>query len=256
MIQIKNWLSFKKFIDDKSLSIQFIEFEEMYHIYAFDNIFSLQYIMDKYSSDTTDLIDFETNYKNQANKKLEEPKDSDGTPLTRTKITQSGWIYHLHSIEFEVSKLNSVIEKKSDNTDWNFTNFYFYELIDNVETLMVNPSQEEITSKCIKTIVDWEPDFDYDVIGGFFKQQTLPTEDIRMWIVGVPDVPENYGGSKLFVSSLNLKFMGTDGIKVNAHAPKYLSYDPIYHTNKLRMIFRHPAGFTHKMCLILEIFKE
>jgi hypothetical protein len=95
-----------------------------------------------------------------------------------------------------------------------------------------------------------------EIIGGFLKQLSAPTDDIRLWVIGVPDVAEAYGGSKPFVVNINLKYIGLEeGVRVDGRAPKYMSYSATYHTNKIRMMIRHPAGVKHKLCMIFELFK-
>ena len=59
-----------------------------------------------------------------------------------------------------------------------------------------------------------------------------------------------------FVINTNLKYIGVEeGVKVDGRAPKYMTYSATYHTTKLRLIFRHSAGFKHKMHMIFELFK-
>lgn len=185
------------------------------------------------------------------------PKDIDGSILSRIKVTKLGWQFQLHGIEFETSVLNSIYEKDSNLQDYNYSALKFYELIDNVETLMVNPTQNDLDTKCVKTVLDFEPTHNYEIIGGFFKQTELPTSDVRFWCVGVPDVPAQYGGSKEFATgSINLKYAGLEeGISIDGRAPKYLAYSATYHTNKLIFILRHSTGFKHKMNIWLEYFK-
>lgn len=185
-------------------------------------------------------------------------RDSDGALLSRTKITTSGWHYQLHGIEFETSKLSSIYSKKADNSNYGFGTIKFYELVNDVETEITgqNLNQDYLDINCIKTIIDWEPNHDVEMIGGMFKQINIPSEDVRLWVVGVPDVPEAYGGSKPFCVNINLKFMGVEeGVRVDGRAAKYMTYNDVYHTTKLRLIFRHPAGFKHKALMIFELFK-
>lgn len=191
-------------------------------------------------------------------KTVEIPRDSDGSPLQRTKITTTGWHYQLHGIEFETSKLNSVYSKKIDNTDYGFSSIKFYESINEVETEITgeNLNQSYLDINCIKTTLDWEPTHDLEIIGGMLKQKTIPTEDIRLWVIGVPDIPEASGGSKPFAVNMNLAFIGLEeGVKVDGRAPKYMTYNSTYHTNKLRIILRHPVGTKHKLKMIFELFK-
>lgn len=186
------------------------------------------------------------------------PRDSDGSPLQRVKVTTTGWHYQLHGIEFETSKLNSLYSKKADNTDYGFSTMKFYKDVSGSEVEITGDdlNQTFLDTNCIKTIVDWEPTHDVEMLGGCLKQKTIPAQDVKLWVVGVPDISEQYGGSKPFVVNVNLVFIGLeDGVSVDGRAPKYLTYNATYHTSKIRMIFRHPAGFNHKLHMILELFK-
>ena len=178
-------------------------------------------------------------------------RDSDGSEIIRTKITTSGWSYQLHGVEFETSKLDSIYSKKEDESDYGYTSIKFYDS-EGVELT----TQASCDLFCVKTVIDWEPNHDYEAIGGMLKLDSVPLSDLRFWVVGVPDVPAIYGGSKVFVSNVNLKYIGIEeGVRADGRAPKYLIYDPVYHTNKLRLVFTHPAGFRHKLHMIFEIFK-
>jgi hypothetical protein len=186
------------------------------------------------------------------------PKDSDGSPLSRIKVTTSGWHYQLHGIEFETSKLNSMISKKVDNTDYGFAVMKFYKLDNGSEVQITGDdlNQEFLDANCIKTVVEWEPTHDLEVIGGMLKQSAAPETDLRLWVVGVPDVPAAYGGSKPFCVNVNLKYTAAEeGIRVDGRAPKFLQYSAQNHTNKLQLIFRHNTGIKHKLHMIFELFK-
>lgn len=186
------------------------------------------------------------------------PRDSDGSPLSRTKITTTGWHYQLHGVEFETSKLDSIYSKKVDGTDYGYSSIKFYKSLDGVDTQITGEdlNQEYLDTNCIKTILDWEPTHDLEIIGGMLKMNSSPSENLRMWTIGVPDIPEVYGGSKPFATNINLKYIGIEeGVKVDGRAPKYLTYSATYHTTKLRLIFRHSAGFKHDLHMIFELFK-
>lgn len=242
----------------KYLLLQYDERESSYYIYAIES--NVLYYTELFKSgfepadidvedNAADLSDFETNFKAGANKKLES-KDSDGTALSRTKITTTGWSFQLHSLEFKTSQLDSVYSKKADGTDIGFANIKCYNAAGTLLT-----TQESCDTDAVKTVIDWEPTYDYECLGGMLKQLTAPTEDIRVWVIGVPDVPAAYGGSKEFVSSVNLKYMSGDGVTADGRAPKYMTYSATYHTNKLRLVFTHAAGYKHSMQMIFEIFR-
>jgi hypothetical protein len=186
------------------------------------------------------------------------PKDSDGSPLQRVKVTTTGWHYQLHGVEFETSKIDSVYSKKVDGTNYGFSTMKFYKDASGVETEITGEdlNQAYLDANCIKTVMDWEATHDLEIIGGFLKQLSTPSDDVRLWVVGVPDVSEAYGGSKPFVVNVNLKYIGLEeGVRVDGRAPKYMTYSATYHTNKIRMMFRHAAGTKRKLSMIFELFK-
>lgn len=67
--QVK-WPIFKSFVNSKDLSIQYLDYGSEYSLQAFDGYFTLECVLDKNPSDTTDLLDFENNYKTNGNKIL------------------------------------------------------------------------------------------------------------------------------------------------------------------------------------------
>jgi len=67
---VNKWSIFKQFVDNKSLSIQWIEFDNFYDLKAFDGFSLLEMRMDKNPTDATDLNDFVNNYKTQGNSTL------------------------------------------------------------------------------------------------------------------------------------------------------------------------------------------
>lgn len=185
------------------------------------------------------------------------PKDSDGSPLSRTKVTQSGWHYRLHGVEFETSKLSSICEAKADNTNFGYSTIKFFKLVSGVETEITGDdlNQTYLDANCVKTQLDWEPTHDYELIGGMLHQTEVPSSNVRLWIVGVPDVPAAYGGSKEFVTGINLKFFSDQGVILDGRAPKWLTYSATVHTNKMRFIIRHDAGVKHQLHICMEVFK-
>ena len=251
-----NWTQFKSFITSRGLSIQWLDLEDTYHLLAYDGLLILETQLNK-KLEETEILDFETNFKANGNKKLES-LDSDGTSLNRVKITTTGWHYQLHGLEFETSKLNSNYSKRVDNSNYGFSSMKFYKLVSESEVEIAGDdlNQTYLDANCVKTIIDWEPTHDVEIIGGMLKQSTGTTEDIRLWVVGVPDVSEAYGGSKPFTTNINLKYIGIEeGVKVDGRAPKFLAYNATYHTSKIRLIFRHPAGHKHKLHMVFELFK-
>lgn len=142
----------------------------------------------------------------------------------------------------------------------------------------VNPigtDYEDVTCKCydadgdeitqapytdaVKTVIDFEPTFYYEMIGGSID---VPTEitggTTDAWYgacIGLPDIPEEYGGSIDLINEANLEADRDGVLHLDGRGVLGLSYNAQTHTNKIRFIFRHPAGESKRFLLMLEIFR-
>lgn len=183
------------------------------------------------------------------------PTDTDGAPLARTKITQSGWHYQVHTVSWDSSKLDSVYNKDYLGNDLGFATIKYY---DNTDTELVSPTQATLDTDCVRTDLLFEPTHDMEVIGGKLKQRTAPAEDVRMWIIAVPDVPKVMGGSVDFTQGgLNLYDLGDNATyDIDGKTAKMMSYDALYHTNKFQVILRHGAGFQCRVSMHFKLFKS
>src|SRR5574343_472658 len=65
-----SWTDFKTFVNARSLSIQWQDTGTYYHLEATDGLIYRTCYLNKGASDTTDLLDFENNYKSLGNKPL------------------------------------------------------------------------------------------------------------------------------------------------------------------------------------------
>lgn len=176
--------------------------------------------------------------------------DTDKALIVRNKAAKKGWTYSLTPIEFTTSKLDSLYSKKIDNSNRSGLTYKIYDINDDEITTANN----EVNA--VKTIFDFEPTFDYELIGGQLQQKTQPNTNIRLWVIGVPDIPENMGGSKEMIGGVNLKFVDpSDKIEADGRVCKYMAYNATYHTNKLRFVLKHDAGVQHDVMILLEIFK-
>lgn len=174
---------------------------------------------------------------------------ADNRLQTRTTIAQMGR-HRMRCLTFYTSDPTKLHNMKCDYTDYG-----------DVVQKEFNSSDEEITeapySASVVTQLDFEPDHDYEIIGG---EVSVP-EDLRggvtdAWYaacIGVPDVPEAQGGNVNFVNCANLEaFDGT--LDIDGRATTYMTYNADYHTGKIRFLFRHPAGASKRFQIFLELF--
>lgn len=182
---------------------------------------------------------------------IDREDDVSKVPSVTLRYAPEGWSYHLNGVEFETSKLGSIVNTDDAGNDLGFATIKFYDSSD-VELTV----QATIDISCVKTVIDWEPQFDIQLIGGRLKQKSQPLSDLRFYCVGVPDIPAVMGGSKEFICCVNLAYIGpNDEVNADGRAGKMLYYDPVYHTNKMRSVFTHPAGFKHKGIILFEIYR-
>lgn len=261
-----NWQDFKSAITAKALKIQGYETESYYELIAFDGPQKYKYSLYKNPTDTTDLDDFEANYKPNWNKKLDKEDLDTGGILFSPKFAPDGWHQQYFETEFESSSLNSIHEKDWNNVDLGYSSLKFYDSNDD-EIVQGQATIEEwqiiLDNTCTRTDLLWMPPFDYAIKSGFISQKSVPASNIYAWALGA-DLPAQYGGPQAVFAEggMNLTYVdarypsGLDGV-----AATRLNYShPILGdgagTNRLRFVFRHEAGFKHRIQIVLEIFLE
>ena len=238
-----DWATLKAFVDDRNVSIQYALIGDTYWLKAFDGPFYLETTI--YKKTTPDVggeqEDFEDNYEASANVTF---TDGEGSALSRTKMASSGWTYQGRFMEFVTSTLASVVNNNVDGSAIGDATIKFYDNIDTELTV-----QGTIDTDCVKTVFDFEPAYDMEVIGGGVIAAATPAADCFVWVIGVPDVAAEYGGSKVMINQLNLKKKQTHDI--DGRTPKRMNYDVTYHTSKLRIVLKHAAGA--KECIMMEV---
>jgi len=241
-----NWTQFKKFVADRYLSVQWVEVGANYHLKAIDGYFELECILPM-GVDDADTLDFEANYKAAGNKSF---SDIDGTMSIRPKAAKKGWVFALLDIEFATAKLGSLYSKTKDGADRAGVSIKLYDA-DGTEV-----TAQEGEAGCVRTVVCFEPPYDYEVIGGQLQQREKPASDIRVWVIAVPDVPAAYGGSKEMIGGANLRFVDpADKIEADGRVSKLMPYSATYHTNKLEFTLKHEAGVQHAVMILVELFR-
>jgi hypothetical protein len=111
-----------------------------------------------------------------------------------------------------------------------------------------------------KTVLDWEPHYNYEIIAG---SMDLPgdliggvTDEWYLAVIGVPDYPPQYYGQVSYISEVNLEAVQASRIVSNGHATSYMPYQlgGAPGTNKLRFVFKHPAGGQKRFQILIEHF--
>jgi hypothetical protein len=254
LIKANNWNEIKAFISDRQASLNYHEKSKTYDIVAMDSVFTYSYEIEKDATDTTELDDFVSNFKNQNTTnsiKPLDPRDSDGSKLNRIKSTRTGWMYQLHSVEFTTGKLNSVYNKDVNGVDLEFATLKLYDVND------VEITVEADEGNAVKTVLAWEAKHDLEVLGGYYFQSAPPLFDCRMYVVAVPDVPAPWGSKDFITGGLNLKHIPAGTVvDVDGKSAKFLQYNPLAPLTKFEITLIHGVGCNHTGNMAFKIFKE
>ena len=199
------------------------------------------------------------------------PRDSDGSPITRPKHTKSGWHYEPRSIDFFTAEYKSLYNRKHDGniisagTDYGDASLKFYD--DQGAELSYQQTgheseteqqfQTRLDNDCVMSVMDWQPTYDMDIIGGYLMVCDAPTTSTYLWTIVAPEVPEVMGGQVPHVAGgWNLRFFNAnDRIQVDGRGIKTMAYDPVYNSNKFRTIVKHSAGQKIGLQIVFEHFK-
>ncbi len=197
------------------------------------------------------------------------PRDTDNAPITRNKTTQTGWHYEPRSLDFFTATYDSLYNRKvngigiPDGDDYGDADLHFYDA-SGIELIRANYGsdalfQAALDSSCIKTVVNWQAVYDFDIIGGTLDILNPPTYPDRayIWVVVAPDIPENLGGSvPYFAGGLPLHFfVNGKVIPFDGRGVKSFAYDPIYNSNKIAFTVKHEVGAKIGCNIILDHFK-
>lgn len=180
-------------------------------------------------------------------------RDEAGRQLVRYTAAMKGWTYLAHPLEIETSKLGGCYSKDWEGNNRGDCSMKFYDASD-VELT----DQPSIDANCVKSVMTFTPNYDYEIVSGNIHQQATPATDIRLWVIGGA-LELGAAGVKEFAGGLNLKFMGADEqIETDGRASKYMpkvTEGVPYNTNQLQFIFRHNAGVKHKIMAVVEYFR-
>lgn len=178
---------------------------------------------------------------------LSVPKDTDGSPINKNKITKSGWSLQGRCISFKTANQSSLYNKTCQGVDIGDATLKFYDQ-NGVETTNMND--------CCITVMDFEPTHNSDVIGGSIFIKVPPINPAYMFVMAVPDVPRVLGGSiPLLHGGMDLSFFGENSkFILDGRGAKPMVYDPVYHTSKIRCVLRHAASEQIAIMIIFDRF--
>lgn len=197
-----------------------------------------------------------------------------GAVNSTPRYSKPGMLQRIHESEWETCIVGGRIhDRDHNNQDTGWSSVEFYKLDQGSEVLMVNPTQNELDTECIRTDFHWEPNVDYMVLSGELRQKVVPSEDVYFWGLFAnvkfphPVLPiEVLGGGMNLAFNEPLKPFGMKGVSASSlykdslENPEGEDLEPIFvgpnmGTNRISFKFRHPAGFKHRINAVFGIFR-
>jgi hypothetical protein len=123
--------------------------------------------------------------------------------------------------------------------------------------IITDPAQ---LGSVVRTALDWEPHYNYEIIGGCIDLPTVlkggTTDAWYVSAIGVPDYPPAYYGSIPFINEVNVEAVNASRVTADGRAISFMPYQlgGAPGTNKLRFIFKHPAGAQQRFQIFIEHF--
>ena len=199
---------------------------------------------------------------NPSEVKIKQADSDTGGLATSPKYAPDGWRQQMFEVEFETSNSDPVKlhEKDYMNQDIGWSTLKFYK--DDNGTEVECTDQADIDANCTRTDIEWMPNIDYMIKGGFIGQITVPPQDVYVWVQGAV-LPDAYGGpqSTFAEGGINMAYVapqarvGLDGVAGTILYYEHPQLGPGLGTNKIRFVCRHSAGFKHRFQVIFDIFR-
>ncbi len=245
------WTIIKDFAVGRALSMQWIDLVDAYEIRAFDDVFSMACNVPK---NTAECTDFETNFKASGNKRIGFQTEDENAQLVRLKYAPIGWHYQAHCLEVTTSTVGGLYSKKHDGTDTGFSTLKFYRA-DGTE--ITSGLQADLDLDCVKTRIVWQANHSFEIISGQIRNLIDPLDnDVRLDVVVAPHIPYAYGGTKVFIQKLNLKYIREKTeLKTDGRASKTITYDPVNFSHRFHFDLTHAAGSKTSHMIALEFYK-
>lgn len=194
-------------------------------------------------SDTSTHDDFVANWKSKCNR-----KEADRVRIT---TCQQGRKLSSRYISFKTALPGSL-----DNTDENGLDFgdVVYSMRDASNVVTTDPTL------AVKTIIDFNPAFDYEVSGGaIYIPETLAGNDDEAWeihAIGAPDIPASYGGRIPFVANNRIHWLRGGKLDLDASLnPADISGALNAYARKIRFVLLHPVGAVSPFQINFKVFK-
>lgn len=219
-----NWTDFKEQWALRDFEVHMVESVHTYELNAQSNGMFFKSFIYKTDPKNSDQVEFETYF---------------------LQLTNVPFPTMIVGVTWSTSTINGIKAFDSSNSALNYFSCKIFD-----------SNGDEITDQsndvdCVLSQIDFEPSFNYRLLGGNFYQKTQTVNDCYLNFIVLPDVLNLDA-----VTSANLKLLSTNvstGFQTDNSSK--LVYDAVAKTNRLRVKVFHDAGLKHEIYASLDIKK-
>lgn len=228
-----DWKNLKKFINDTKLQhfVNYFELENEVYVWLSYQNESFNCLLTKAS---VEYEDFETNFKPLA--------------ILKDDIAADGFTYikSTHVLDGRFLNANFVVITTSKTEHNDQTEYISIKLLD-------ENGQETTSENTVKTCIDFEPPFDYEIYGGGIE--TLEVMDSEFYVSAIiaPTIPCSQGRTVYNIRN-KLLLQPKENVFKAGIGPAELKYNAGLHTNLVRIQLTHGKGIQKKFQLELQYY--
>ena len=252
-----NYEDFKAQIPLRQCPLQYIQLDYGYDLYLIDNDFIISCVI----KDASDKSDFETNYKESANKPLSD-FDKSGRNIIRLAMTEKGWGFLSYIAEITTATENDSVKQINFENQDRFNVEVFHLKADG--SLVTDYVADQVN--IVETRINLKPTYDYEILKGKIFNLSAAVDDCRVG-VGIGSFNSIDGqyiepapGVKLyseFIGGLNLKLF-EGNVDIDGESSKYVAKDKGLglDMNMIQVRIHHAAGLQHTFMCSLDYYRE
>lgn len=176
------------------------------------------------------------------------------------KFAPNGWKQQRFETEFQTSTADSIHEKDYLNQDIGWSSLKFYKTVNGEDVECVDQADRDLN--CTRTDLEWMPNMDYMIKGGWVSQFQDLDEDLYAWVqAGILDPQYGVTPVTFAEGGINLRYIapktptGLDGVAGTILSYSHPLLGPGLGTNKIRFVLRHSAGKKQRIQCIMDIFR-
>jgi hypothetical protein len=241
-----SWSFFKDWaIQNKKLNFQAIlDTSNVYNLIAADGSISVRTRIEKKAQgfEDADQLDYELNFSQLANKKIDFAVDNDGAQLVNPKLAGDNTGYLATFFNFRTSDIDSLDSQAWDGSQTGLATIKLYDIVGK-ELSQANKDQ------AVCTVLNVAQTKKFYIQGFTIQQKTQPDVDAVLSAAFAPHIPKEYGGCKEVIQGCNLRYApyGSREIDWVGDSTTGIDVDLDYFSHIMGLKIVHPPGFSHQL---------